>query len=114
MVHFDRGNEFVNNEMMALCDKYDIRISTTSSYSPHQNGVNEKNHHYVNFMTSKIITADPNCTPEIALTWAVHTSNTLENRYGVSPLMLVFGKNILAHPELMPTAPPTLETNINV
>ena len=80
----------------------------------YQNVVNEKNHHYVDFVMSKIITADPNCTPEIALTWVVHTSNPLENRYGVSPSMLVFGKNISAHPELTPTAPPTLETNINV
>ena len=67
MVHFDRGNEFVNSEMLALCEKYDIRMSTSSSYSPHQNSINEKNHHYVDFMMSKFMTADPSCTPEIAL-----------------------------------------------
>ena len=113
-LHFDNGSEFVNSEMQALCDKYDIRITTTAAYSPNQNGLNEKNHHYVDFMMSKIITADPKCTPEIALTWAIHTSNVLENRFGVSPSMLVFGRNVLAHPNINPEAPSTLESKIDV
>ena len=113
-LHFDNGTEFVNSEMQALCDKYDIRITTTAAYSPNQNGLNEKNHHYVDFMMAKIITADPNCTPDIALTWAIHTSNVLENRFGVSPSMLVFGRNVLAHPNLCPDAPSSLESSIDV
>ena len=30
-------------------------------------------------MMAKIILADPECSPEIALTWAIHASNVLEN-----------------------------------
>merc|ERR1719334_403460 len=63
---------------------------------------------------SKMILADPTCSPEIALTWAIHASNVLENRYGVSPSMLVFGRNIISHPELCLTAPSTLEDEVNV
>jgi len=113
-VHFDRGTEFNNSEMQTLCDKYDIKITMTAAYSANQNGLNEKNHHYVDFMMTKIIAADPSCSPDTALTWAIHTSNVLENRFGVSPSMLVFGRNIMAHPDLCPTAPSSLESNIDV
>ena len=113
-LHFDNGNEFVNSEMEALCCKYDIKITTTSFYSPNQNATNEKNHHYCDFMMTKILTADKDCSPEIALAWSVHAANVLESRFGVSPSMLVFGKNISAHPELSPHAPTTLETQINI
>ena len=89
-------------------------MTTTASYSPNQNGLNEKNHHYVDFMMSKMMLADPACSPEIALTWAIHASNVLENRYGASPSMLVFGRNVIAHPDLCPTAPSTLESNVDV
>ena len=40
-VHFDRGSEFINNEMQILCEKYDINITSTAAYSPNQNGLNE-------------------------------------------------------------------------
>ena len=113
-VHFDRGSEFVNQEMQALCDKYDIKITTTASYSPNQNGLNEKNHHYVDFMMVKMMLADSSCSPEIALTWAIHASNVLENRFGVSPSILVFGRNVISHPDLSPTAPSTLESNVKI
>ena len=65
-------------------------------------------------MMTKILTADKDCSPEIALAWSVHAANVLESRFGVSPSMLVFGKNISAHPELSPHAPATLETQINI
>ena len=113
-VHFDRGCEFINNEMQTLCDKYDIKITSTAAYSPNQNGLNEKNHHYVDFMMTKIMTADKGCSPEIALTWAIHASNVLENRFGVSPSMLVFGRNIVAHPDLCLDAPPSLESPADI
>ena len=64
MVHFDRGNEFINY------DKYNIKITSTASYSPNQN---------VAFIMAKIMTADPNCSPEIALTWAINASNVSKN-----------------------------------
>ena len=86
----------------------------TAAHSPTQNGLNEKNHHYVDFMMSKIMIADPNCSPQIALTWAIHASNVLENRFGVSPSMLVFGRNVSAHPDLCPNAPSSLETSIDI
>ena len=113
-VHFDRGCEFINNDMQTLCDKYDIKITSTAAYSPNQNGLNEKNHHYVDFMMTKIMTADKVCSPEVALTWAIHASNVLENRFGVSPSMLVFGRNIVAHPDLCLDAPPSLENPADV
>ena len=113
-VHFDRGTEFVNSEMQALCEKYSIKVTMTATHSPNQNGLNEKSHHYVDFMMAKIMNADPTCSPHTALTWAIHASNVLENRFGFSPSMLVFGRNISAHPDLNPNEPTSLETNVDV
>ena len=44
-------------------------------------------------------TADPSLTPDIALGWSVHAVNTLEMIDGISPFMIVFGKNPM-HPTL--------------
>ena len=74
----------------------------------------KKNHLYVDFMMAKIMIADLNCSPEIALTLAIHASKVLENRFGVSPSILVFGKNVITHPELCPMAPSTLELRLDI
>ena len=71
-LHFDRGTEFVNSEMQAFCDKYRIKVTMTAAHSANQNGLNEKNHHYCDFMMNKILVADPKCSPQTALTWAIH------------------------------------------
>ena len=71
-LHFDRGTEFVNSEMQAFCDKYSIKVTMTAAHSANQNGLNEKNHHYCDFMMNKILVADPKCSPQTALTWAIH------------------------------------------
>ena len=86
--------------MQAFCDKYSIKVTMTAAHSANLNCLNEKNHHYCDFMMNKILVADPKCSPQTALTWALHASNVLENRFGVSPSMLVFGRNISAHPDL--------------
>ena len=35
---------------------------------------------------------DLNCAPEIALAWATNAKNSLNNSFGFSPYMLVFGR----------------------
>ena len=37
----DRGLEFINSEVIALCEINGIILKNTSSYSPWQNGLNE-------------------------------------------------------------------------
>ena len=44
--HFfaDHGLEFINSEVIPLCETNGIRLVNTSSYSPWSNGLNERNH----------------------------------------------------------------------
>ena len=111
-VHTDRGSEFLNRQFRSLCEKYQIRVTSTASFSPHQNGLNERNHAYVDFMVQKIQDADPSCKTRIALAWACNAANCLENRFGLTPAMLVFGTNATgAPPDSDPANPTSLESD---
>jgi transposase InsO family protein len=50
----DNGGEFVNQKLLNLCQAQGITLKTTSSYSPQQNGLNERNHGLVDIMVEKI------------------------------------------------------------
>ena len=55
----DNGGEFVNQKMYDLCQNFNIRILTTAGYSPHQNGLCERNHSIVDEMHSLTINGSP-------------------------------------------------------
>ena len=101
-LHSDRGKEFINNEVQQLCELHGIKITSTATHTPNANGLCEKQHWWVDKMMEKINIVDPKCSPEILLGWCIHAANTLDNRNGHSPHMLVFGRNpvhpSLAHP----------------
>ena len=50
----DNGGEFINDKMMSLAQRAGIGIKKTSSYSPQQNGLNERNHAIADIMVEKI------------------------------------------------------------
>ena len=61
-------------------------------------------------MLSKMMTADKNLkkSPDIALSWALVASNSLDNVRGRSPSQIVFGQNPNI-PTMQTTGPPGLE-----
>ena len=93
LLHSDIGGEFSNGLMDDVASNLGIKLTTTASYSPHQNGVNERNHATVDLMVRKMLESDSNLQPERALFWALNAKNSLENCYGFSPYQLVFAAN---------------------
>ena len=66
-LHTDIGGEMSNKELDDVASKLGVDKTTTSSYSPHQNGVNERNHGTVDLMIKKMLESDSTLTPEMAL-----------------------------------------------
>ena len=81
--HNDLGGEMTNEELTDVASKLDIQMTTTAAYSPHQNGVNERNHYTVDLMMKKMLDSDATMTPEDALFWSVNAKNSLENYSGL-------------------------------
>ena len=91
MIHSDHGGEFCCDELVSIAEYLGVKSSFTAARSPNQNGLNERNHAIVDNMISKMRTADPNLSAEVALTWALVAKNTLQNVSGYSPFQIVFG-----------------------
>ena len=89
---FDNGGEFSNTTMMEVCSKLDIKIHTTGSSSPWQNGMAEKHHYVVDNILEQNVRDYPELDLETNLAWACYAKNILSNIYGFSPYELVFGR----------------------
>ena len=85
-----------------------IRLTTTAAYSPHQNGLNERNHAIVDLMMTRMLESDKKMSPETALSWALNAKNSLENYHGFSPFQLHIGYNPIL-PSTTRDAPPSME-----
>ena len=96
----DRGKEFLNGEVKELCQFHGIRFTTTASYSPHQNAYCERGHAVADRALERMLTADPNLKPEVALGWVMQAANTIQNVNGLVPFQIVFGR-IPNHPSLV-------------
>ena len=104
-LHSDLGGEMTNELLDEVASKMDIKITTTSSYSPHQNGLNERNHAIIDLMITKMLASDSSLTPEIALCWGLNAKNSLENCYGFTPVQLQIGKTPIL-PSVTRNGPP--------
>ena len=107
-LHSDIGGEMSNAILEDVSANLTIRPTTTAAYSPHQNGLNERNHSTVDTMMLRMKESDPNMTPEMILSWALHAKNSLENCYGFSPFQLHIGYNPML-PSATRDGPPALE-----
>ena len=92
-MHSDIGGEVSNKIMEDVASKLGVELTTTASYSPHQNGVNERNHAVVDLMVVRMLESDRNLSPDTALLWALNAKNSLENHLGYSPFQLHIGRN---------------------
>jgi len=90
----DNGGEFVNQKLLNLCQAQGIILKTTSSYSPQQNGLNERNHGLVDIMVEKIRRDYPQLTMQEAVNEASFAKNCIIHQQGgFSAFQLVFGRN---------------------
>ena len=92
-LHSDIGGEFSNAVLHDVASKLGVEVTTTASYSPHQNGLNERNHAVVDLMITRMLESDRHLSPDTALLWALNAKNSLENHLGYSPFQLHIGKN---------------------
>ena len=90
-LHSDIGGEMSNELMEDVAAYLNVRLTTTAAYSPHQNGINERNHATVDLMMTRMLESDKSLSPEMALRWALNAKNSLENCYGYSPFQLHIG-----------------------
>ena len=99
----DNGGEFANQTYTDMCAVFGIEIMKTSAESPWSNGLAERHNGVLKVSTMKII-EDTGCNLQTGVAWAVSAKNTLNNNFGYSSNMIVFGKN--------PSFPSVLSDNI--
>ena len=92
-LHSDIGGEVSNTVMEDVASKLGVELTTTASYSPHQNGINEGNHSVVDLMLLHMLESDKDLSAETGLLWAFNAKNTLENHLGYSPFQLHISKS---------------------
>ena len=103
----DNGSEFINQELLDLCETYNVTLKTTGAEAPWSNGLIERHNQVLGNMLDRVLN-DVNCNFEIALLWCVNAKNSLQNVHGFLPYQLVFGHNP-ALPGPFNNRPPALE-----
>ena len=109
-LHSDLGGEISNSTLEDVASKLGIEVTTTASYSPHQNGLNERNHAIVDLMVIRMLESDKHLSPDTALLWAFNAKNSLENHLGFSPFQLHIGKNPRL-PSVTTDGPPSFDND---
>lgn len=75
-----------------MCEKFNIKATTTPSYSLWGNGLCKKHNQFLTKMLDKVLD-DTKCDYDTALAWAVNAQNAATNCNGFRPAQLVFGWN---------------------
>ena len=109
-IHTDIGGEMSNDLVEDVAHKLGIKSTTTASYSPHQNGINERNHGVVDLMITRMMASDQTLSSEMALCWALNAKNSMENCYGFTPYQLHIGCNPRM-PSVTRDGPPSYENH---
>ena len=107
-LHSDIGGEMSNDKMEDVASYLNVKLTTTAANSPHQNGINERNHATVDLMITRMLDSDSSLTPDRALLWALNAKNSLENCHGFSPFQLHIGYNPIL-PSTTREGPPAME-----
>ena len=107
-IHSDIGGELSNKVLQDVAHKLGIELTTTAAYSPHQNGLNERNHSVVDLMITRMLESDKTLSPETAFLWALNAKNSLDNHLGFSSFQLHIGMNPVL-PSATRDAPPSYD-----
>ena len=110
--HSDNGNEFTNSDFLAMCDHQGIKLSTTSSYSPYQNGLNEKRHALADIVIGKLQLENPTWPLQKLVDHAAFVRNQEVNRTGFSSAQIVYGSGSF-HPGLSDEYTPEFTTALD-
>jgi len=90
----ENGGEFVNKLVTNYLQQAGIELKTTGSFSPQQNGVNERNHGAADIMISKFRAENLKMSLQEAVNWAAFARNCqVSATRGFSTFQLVFGRN---------------------
>ena len=84
----NRG-EFVNEEIMTMCEALNIKVHIPGVESPWSNGIIEQPDLVLSEMLNKVLEED-HCSLDIALAWCLNAKNTW---HGFSPFQLEIGQN---------------------
>jgi len=88
----DNGGEFVNETMTNFLQQAGIRLKTTGSFSPQQNGVNKRNHGSADIMVTKFRAENPKMSLQEAVHRAAYARNCdISATRGFSAFQMVFG-----------------------
>ena len=107
-LHSDIGGENSNDLVEDVASNLGVMLTTTSAYSPHQNGINERNHAIVDLVITRMMESDGQLSPDLALSWALQAKNSLENAYGYTPFQLHIGYTPVL-PSVTRDGPPSME-----
>ena len=72
----DNGGEFISDNFYGMCEKFNIKMISTPSYSPWSNGLCERHNQFLTSILSKIID-DRNSPYDVSLAWAINAKNSL-------------------------------------
>ena len=111
---FDNGQEINNPEVIELCEKYGLNVTTatTAAKSPYSNGICEKNHAVVDLMMEMMQEGDQSLTESEALNYALNAKNSETTNKGYSAFQIVYGLNPRV-PGIMNSTPASLETEFS-
>ncbi len=93
----DNGGEFKNGKVNTFLSLMGVRSSSTSAYSPFQNGVVEKHNAVLKSTMNKMLATynqseNKNMLVNTVLQHSVFAKNALLDHKGYSPLMRVYGR----------------------
>lgn len=103
----DNGGEFINADVIDMCENLNISMKTTAAESAWSNGLCEKYNGVIGEAVRKV-REEVKCSLEIALAWCVNAKNSLHTVHGFSPYQMVFGRNPNL-PFVLNNKPPALE-----
>ncbi len=88
----DKGGEFVNETMTNFLQQSGIRLKMTGSFSPQQNGVNERNHGSADVIVTKFCEENPKMSLQEAVHRAAYARNCdVSATRGFSAFQMVYG-----------------------
>ena len=88
----DNGGEFSSDEMREVASILNVRLITTATDSPFQNGLCERVHSVIDIMVLKFMEENKKSERQTLLSWANMARNSLQMWNGFSSHQLVFGK----------------------
>ena len=93
-LHSDRGREFVNKILKALCETLNIRQSMTTAYHPQGNAFAERIHKFFRNAIAAYVNQDHSDWDEILISVLLAYNDAIHTALGCSPAEVMFGRHL--------------------